>query len=154
MLFQLIPLEKDYYYGSTFLSLAIMPIPRMWWPDKPAPTVTTLLADYFGFFSSNFAVSLIGEAYANFSWPGVMIMFALFGLISAKIYVQALRGRDDTERWVTLGLYSTYVLLVIRGSFHSMTSYYLFVVMWFPVTLFAARFLRRLPWGHRRHSSS
>ncbi len=147
LVMHLIPAVADYYYGATFATLFALPIPRAWWPDKPAASVNYLLADSFGFYSDNFAVSLVAEAYANFSWPGVVLVFLLFGLVSERIYAAAVRERENPENWVHLGFYCAYIILVVRGSFHSMTSYYLMIVVWMVVSAWVIQLPRRLGRG-------
>jgi hypothetical protein len=120
-------------YGASFASVLIMPIPRAIWPEKPDISPNTALVQAYPNMPINFAITLVGEAYANLLWPGVFIIFLLFGLVSAKIYVHAL-SVNSPEMWVRIGLYMAYVILVMRGSFHSMTSYYLFVLLWFVIS--------------------
>lgn len=130
LLMQVIPRWDDYYYGATFASLFVLPIPRAWWPGKPAPMVSRVLVNRFGHQNWNVAVSLAGEAYANLSWPAVVLAFLLLGYVSNRMYTGALARRSDPEVWVHLGLYAAYVVMVMRGSFHSMTSFYLMVIVW------------------------
>ncbi len=130
LVLNMIPSKADYYWGKTFATLLVMPIPRAWWPDKPVASVNYLLAEYYGFYSDNFAISLPAETYANFSWPGIVIVFLIYGMISAALYARTWVMRKEPEKWIYLGLYCAYLILVMRGSFHSMTSYYLMVVFW------------------------
>jgi hypothetical protein len=158
LVMHLIPKESDYYYGATFATLLVLPIPRAWWPGKPDVSVTYLIADYFGFHSDNFAISLQAETYANFSWPGIVMFYFIFGFISAKIYCHAVSNRSDPEKWAGLGLFCGYVLLVSRGSFHSMTSYYLMIILWIYLSGFIVRAIirvksqgyRQIFTGHKR----
>jgi oligosaccharide repeat unit polymerase len=154
LVMRLIPAVADYYYGATFVTLFVLPIPRAWWPDKPAASVNYLLADSFGFYSDNFAISLVAEAYANFSWPGVVLFFLLFGFLSERMYAAAVRERDNPENWVHLGFYCAYIILVMRGSFQSMTSYYLMVVVWMVVSAWTVQLVRRPGRGPYRESIS
>jgi hypothetical protein len=80
----LIDYSGEVYKGSTYLALVTLPIPRALWPNKPG------LADFLRDISTverpydkeGRIVTYIGESYANFRYPGVvMISFSLgFGL--------------------------------------------------------------------------
>ena len=142
---QLIPSKADFYYGGTFATLFVLPIPRAWWPEKPAASVNYLLSEYYSFQSDNFAISLQAESYANFFWPGVVIVFALFGFIAARLFRNTWVHRDDPEQWVNLSIFCAYTILVMRGSFHSMTSYYLMVFFWIYISGKAAKLMVRPP---------
>jgi ABC-type Co2+ transport system permease subunit len=55
------------------------------------------------------------------------------GFVAARYFLYALENRTDQERWVLLGVFDVFIILVMRGSFHSMTSYYLMLVFWLVV---------------------
>jgi hypothetical protein len=151
---RLVPEVADFYYGATFATVFLSPIPRTWWPGKPVASVNYLIADYYGFSNDNFAISLQAEAYANLYWPGVIALFTAFGFISRRIFTAASSSLDDPEKWALLGLYSAYVMLVMRGSFHSMTSYYLMVLFWFLATKHMFNFLVRRKKAHIYRSAT
>ncbi len=144
LVMQLIPDHEHFFYGGTFATLLVLPIPRAWWPGKPAASVNYMLADYYGFYSDNFAISLQAETYANFYWPGIMVVFGVLGILSSRLYCKTLILRQDPERWIHLGLFSAYIVLVMRGSFHSMTSFYLMIVVWMVASGLMVRILSRL----------
>ena len=131
LVIETIPSDESPYWGRTFATLFIMPIPRTFWPGKPEASLTDAIIKRYPLIPENFAVTFIGEAYGNFLWPGVILIFLLFGIISAKVYRHNISPQPDVESCVLLGLYMAYVILVMRGSFHSMTSYYLFCLFWF-----------------------
>ncbi|MGF1461136.1 MAG: O-antigen polymerase [Leptolyngbyaceae cyanobacterium] len=74
----LVPNQVDYLYGSSYMAVLTLPVPRALWPEKPG-----LVAGRVGetFFNSNFGIppGAVGEAYWNFGVPGVLIAFSLFG---------------------------------------------------------------------------
>jgi hypothetical protein len=69
------------YKGSTYLALVTLPVPRSLWPNKPG------LADFLGDISTSERaydkegriVTYIGESYANFRHPGVVLIPFLLG---------------------------------------------------------------------------
>ncbi len=82
-----------FYYGTLYAPLLTLPIPREWWPDKPS------IADYIGDFSrpwrpmkqSGMVVLLLGEAYANFGYVGIVIVPALLAYVLGLAYFAARR---------------------------------------------------------------
>lgn len=76
-----------YYYGSTLWPLLVSPIPRAWWPEKPAlneymheiQTQDRPIAE-FGMISM-----LTGEGYANGGYVGAV----LFSMLAAWCYGRA-----------------------------------------------------------------
>jgi hypothetical protein len=77
----------QYFYGTTLLPLLVSPVPRVWWPDKPAlnqymrdiQNQDRPIAD-FGMISL-----LIGEGYANGGYVGAV----LFPMLVAWCYGRA-----------------------------------------------------------------
>ncbi|WP_204140060.1 O-antigen polymerase [Halomicronema sp. CCY15110] len=74
----LVPNQVEHLYGSSYLAILTLPIPRALWSAKPG-----LVAGMVGetFFSSNFGIppGAVGEAYWNFGVPGVLVVFSAFG---------------------------------------------------------------------------
>jgi hypothetical protein len=133
ILLSLVPYSEPLLYGSTFLSILYNPIPRFIWPSKPSPAVNQYMIDKglgpASIGNDNFAVSLTAELYANFWWIGIIFGMILIGTISAQIWNWFLSNRHRYEAWFHIGLFCAYLLVLIRGSFHSMTAYYLMVVV-------------------------
>ena len=83
-----------FYYGSTYLALVTLPIPRQWWPEKPG------LADYVHEISKpwrpmgemGMIVTFLGESYINFGYVGVVIIPMLLAYILGRIYFRAYRS--------------------------------------------------------------
>jgi oligosaccharide repeat unit polymerase len=143
-----VPRDHDFLYGRSILSLLYNPIPRIWWPDKPTLGSASILeATQFGRRAGgefNIAVCLPAELYVNFSWPGVIFGMMLFGYLSRTFYETWAISPNRSKGLVNLGLFCAYILLVLRGSFHSMTAYYLYVVSWMIFSSVVASRLSRL----------
>jgi hypothetical protein len=79
------------YYGSTYLNLLTLPIPRQWWPDKPS------LADYLQDISRpsrpmgemGMIVTYLGESYVNFGFLGILIVPYLVAYWLARAHFRA-----------------------------------------------------------------
>ena len=81
-----------YYYGSTYLSLVTLPIPRVLWPNKPG------LADHIietSTFSRQYStegriITYIGESYFNFGYYGLLIIPGLLAFLLSRWYHRVL----------------------------------------------------------------
>jgi oligosaccharide repeat unit polymerase len=142
LIMQLIPEYEPPYLGRSFATLLVMPIPRLLWPGKPQVSLTDPIMNWNRGVPENFAITLIGEAYANWLWPGVFLVLSLFGFVSALIYKHALSPQSTIEQRVLIGLFMAYIILVVRGSFHTMTSYYFFCLIWFIASAWIVRLSR------------
>jgi oligosaccharide repeat unit polymerase len=132
-LLSIVPYSKPFMMGSTFFSVLYNPIPRVIWQQKPSPSIIQYLIDEelgpAAVGHTNFAVSLIAELYANFWWFGVIFGMIFLGYISAHLWNWFLTNRHRIEAWFHISLFCAYLIVVTRGSFHSMTVYYLMIVI-------------------------
>ena len=96
-----VPLHHDFLYGSSILSLLYNPIPRIWWPEKPAVgSAMVLEATQFGRRPGgrfNLATCLPSELYVNFWWPGVVFGMMLFGYLSRVFYDRSALNPNRSE---------------------------------------------------------
>lgn len=74
-----VPEEVDYLYGSTYLAVLTLPIPRGWWPEKPGLVGGLVGYTFFGGSTAGVPPGPMGEAYWNFGIAGVLIVFFIFG---------------------------------------------------------------------------
>lgn len=89
---------NHFYYGSTYLALVTLPVPRQWWPDKPG------LADYLHEISKpwrpmgemGMIVTFLGESYINFGYVGVVFIPILLAYILGRVYFRAYRSNYFT----------------------------------------------------------
>ncbi|HEY0377645.1 MAG TPA: O-antigen polymerase [Pyrinomonadaceae bacterium] len=73
-----VPEDVDLLYGSSYLAVLTIPIPRSVWSDKPGQ-IGGLVGETFFNSPSGTPPGPIGEAYWNFHIPGVVIVFFIFG---------------------------------------------------------------------------
>lgn len=104
-----VPQQEPLLFGSSYLSVLTLPIPRALWPDKPRSIGAKVNE---AFFSYDTAFSIppgpVGEAFWNFHIPGVLLVFFLFG-----VFHQALYRWFETHAWhrASLLIYVTTLLL-------------------------------------------
>ena len=82
------PSVVPYQYGETYSYFVVSLIPRVLWPDKPvAGSANSFFGVNYGLQTeegakiTTFGVSILGEAYINFGWPGVALIMLFQGLI-------------------------------------------------------------------------
>jgi hypothetical protein len=77
----LIDKDKKIYFGETYLYIFAMPIPRVWWEEKPAINqhVANFSTPKRPYSQEGRVISLCGESYANFRIPGVVLVPMILG---------------------------------------------------------------------------
>lgn len=73
-----VPSDVDFLYGSSYLALVTLPIPRAFWAEKPGLIGGRVTSTFFG-GSYGIPPGAIGENYWNFGIPGVLGAFFIFG---------------------------------------------------------------------------
>lgn len=89
----LTPESVPFLRGESYRYMLVTFIPRLVWPDKPKANEATDLVDYaYGFrfpdqesHGTNIGAGFVAEAYANFSWTGVVVIMAIQGIIFALL---------------------------------------------------------------------
>ncbi len=86
-IYSMTPSEIPYQYGRTYSYFAVALIPRALWPGKPqAGSANGFFAISYGLLTeegaktTTFGMSLLGEAFINFGWAGVILVMFIQGL--------------------------------------------------------------------------
>jgi len=96
------------FWGSTYLVIITLPIPRAWWPNKPG------LADHMHEISTSGRLynvegrifTYLGESYLNFGYPGFFFIPALAGYLLTAYCLQATAGpMQRLNRYVYLVIF-------------------------------------------------
>lgn len=74
-----VPDEVGHLYGSSYLAVVTLPVPRKLWSGKPGLVGGQTGKVFFGYSNTAVPLGALGEAYWNFNTPGVILVFALFG---------------------------------------------------------------------------
>jgi hypothetical protein len=82
------------FWGSTYLAIITLPVPRAWWPNKPG------LADHLQEISTSGRqyniegriITYLGESYLNFGYAGLILIPALLGYLLTAACLQATSG--------------------------------------------------------------
>lgn len=123
-------------FGSTYLPIFSWPIPRGVWPEKPegggnAWFTSEFVPRFYGPNGVETSISLVGESFANFSWPGVIIAAAIVGLLLSMLYSRLRSGRTSSSSIVSYAIFSSYLFPIVRGdAYHNVTSIFFALVVW------------------------
>lgn len=99
--------DLDYFYGKTYFDMLLLPIPRSIYTTKPEWYGIDDITRKMGWAeSSQSAVTLPGEAYANFGWFGILLA-PFFGFFLSKL--NNFLSRDDSP------LFVIYPALIMNG---------------------------------------
>lgn len=87
-IYSMTPDVIPYQYGRTYSFFLVSFIPRILWPDKPTAgsanafyAVTYGVTNEEGAKTTTFGVSILGEAFMNFGWPGVVFVMLIQGVL-------------------------------------------------------------------------
>ncbi len=97
----LTPSVIPFQYGATYSYFAVALIPRLLWPDKPvAGSANSYYAVAYGITNeegaqrTTFGASILGEAYINFGWSGVIFMMFFQGIVISLLQLAFGRPRS------------------------------------------------------------
>jgi len=106
----LMDLQGKKYFGSMYLPILTLPIPRALWPDKPglAGFLADISTSHRPMAVSGMITTYLGESYANFGLAGIFLVPPLLALFLAAFYRRAYATpRDSVIRF-------SYVLLSVN----------------------------------------
>lgn len=99
-----IPRERSYLFGQTYVGAVLFWVPRSIWAGKPRGVGAYANALLFlkrgsvdGFQGASYPVSGSAEAFWNFGWMGVIVIFALFGMLHKYLAIRVCNRPDDPQ---------------------------------------------------------
>ncbi|MBB5985653.1 hypothetical protein [Sphingobium lignivorans] len=105
----LVPTVQGHLWGATYVSAAAFWVPRAIWPDKPRGAGAYAAALLFGnqgsmegYSGVGYPVNGVAEAYWNFSVPGVVLVYLLFGMMLHALTRWIMRDPDNPFAVTTL----------------------------------------------------
>lgn len=113
-----VPDKLPYQFGESLVYWLVSPIPRTWWPGKPAISYGLIIGEkIYGKRDETDAgggipPGFVAELYLNFGYAGIVLGMFLMGMIFKLLYNAYLQSRNK----------STYAMLV-------------FVIVFIPLTL-------------------
>jgi oligosaccharide repeat unit polymerase len=85
------PNHIPFQWGKSWLALLALPVPRALWEEKPVMTPGGLVRDKFYGGGGSLPLGYLGDLYANFHLPGVLLGYWLLGLYHRFLYEWLLR---------------------------------------------------------------
>jgi hypothetical protein len=92
-IYSMTPSVVPYQYGTTYSFFIVALIPRIIWPDKPnAGSANNFYAVAYnvtseeGTKTTTFGVSILGEAFINFGWVGVVFVMLVQGIFIGALH--------------------------------------------------------------------
>jgi oligosaccharide repeat unit polymerase len=126
------PGRLDWLLGQTPLALFTMPIPRVFWPEKPLPATGPFTEAFLpGVYESSGTTippGIFGEWYMNFGTLGVLFGLAGFGVLFGRLATRWRRRRDD-ESLLTYALMVALIPHYVRGEMVSATVAFLIIYL-------------------------
>jgi len=91
-----VPARHPHLGGTSYAEVVTLPVPRVWWPDKPEGEVKELQRAFFRQeIGASFA--FYGEAYANFGWVGAGLATLAFGFLLESLWLRLVRSTRPAE---------------------------------------------------------
>lgn len=84
-----VPDKLDFMYGESLVSWVFSPVPRSFWPEKPALSLGPIIrSDIYGLPTRNngFPPGIITEGYMNFGYLGIFFLPLFFGILLRYLY--------------------------------------------------------------------
>lgn len=103
----LVPEYHDYFYESALMMFAVSPIPRFFWPEKPAPQ----LVRYYTFTRwgidnqvvvGNMQPGIVGQHYLSWGWPGPIFAGLIVGWLARRIDNLLMRFQTDISMYFSV----------------------------------------------------
>ena len=117
---------KEYLYGKTLFKIFFSFIPREIWPTKPLDTNLLIVNLRQNFFvgGTSASITLLGEVFWNFGWPGTLVVFFLLGSLAKKFDKNFKKELYDSQL-ILLPSFTYLIFLLWRGSISTSLIIYL-----------------------------
>jgi hypothetical protein len=135
VVFHSFPDRKEYLWGASWFGFLLTPIPRWVWPEKVEYIKWADHGIVYQLTGAPIPVQFHGALFANFSWLGVGVGMALWGLFQRAMYEWLQRDPRDRNKVI---LYSSMLVLIAPSVLIVMNLLQFVVPLWLIV-----RFLDR-----------
>jgi len=113
--------EVELLYGSTFLKVIFLPIPKRIFPNKPDSMIDIYTRKYdpeFRRIGGSYPISIYGEAFWNFHLFALIFLFLIFYFINRLYLKMVLYLKQDILNIKSFFLLYMYITIIqfIRGS--------------------------------------
>lgn len=137
---RVIPAESDYVGFQYVWYVAVRPIPRVIWSNKPL-NMGFDLAQHLGKRGVALTLSIVGEAYMSFGWLGIALCGLLFGWL-ARMWSQLLERDYGVVGVAIYGLGTMALFIGVRSLMELVLMSYP-ILCWFAVDRVAWKWVGR-----------
>lgn len=125
----LIDQHGEYYYGSTYFTLLVSPIPRQFWENKPSLVqwMTDVSTPSRNLRELGSVPTIYGESYANFGIFGIIFIPFLFAKYSSRWYFKILNSNPQSAN---LFLYLYFAAMIIQVYRDGLNAVFIFLTMY------------------------
>ena len=109
--------DEGFTWGNQFLGALLFWVPRVIWPAKPLDSGVEV-GQWMSSANVNLSSPLWAEAWINFGVAGVVLTFALLGLLSRKLDSGFAAGAlsAGSVGYLGVSIFSGYMFILLRGS--------------------------------------
>ena len=109
----LIDQHGGFYYGTTYLTVFLTPVPRQFWKEKPSTVqwITDVSTPSRNLKELGSIATIYGEAYANFGYLGIIFIPFLFAKYSSRWYFKVLNMHPQSAN---LYLYLYFAAIIVQ----------------------------------------
>ncbi len=86
-IYDAVPGDVPYMYGKSYIAFLATPVPRTWWPMKPAIGLGPYIGEHvFHKKYTGIPPGMLGEAYVNFGAFGAILIPFIYGLFAGSSF--------------------------------------------------------------------
>lgn len=110
-----------YFYGSTYFTLLLAPIPRQFWTEKPSlmQWMLDISTPARNLKELGAIATLYGESYANFGYIGIVVIPFLFAKYSARWYFKVINSNSQSANLFAYLYFSAILIQIYRDGLNA-----------------------------------
>ncbi len=121
----LIDQSGGYFYGSTYFTLLLAPIPRQLWTEKPSlmQWMLDISTPARNLKELGAIATLYGESYANFGYLGIVVIPFLFAKYSARWYYKVINTNPQSVNLFAYLYFSAILIQIYRDGLNAIFTF-------------------------------
>jgi oligosaccharide repeat unit polymerase len=121
----LIDQSGSHFYGSTYFTLFLAPIPRQFWAEKPSlmQWMLDISTPARNLKELGAIATIYGESYANFGYLGIVIIPFLFAKYSARWYYKVINSHPQSANLFAYLYFSAILIQIYRDGLNAIFTF-------------------------------
>ena len=121
----LIDQSGNYFYGSTYFTLLLAPIPRQFWSEKPSlmQWMLDISTPARNLKELGAIATIYGESYANFGYVGIVIIPFLFAKYAARWYFKVINTHPQSANLFAYLYFSAILIQIYRDGLNAIFTF-------------------------------